>query len=350
MQIKKQLALILCSLLFSVTSFAFSSITFHSVEQGRQAIIDESFEPYFSLLQPMEMQAKTAGRVKQDKLQVMRNNTRKVYQQAVLSFSAEDKETLTWYTRHYSKILNKSYPLLAKTPWKFVKLKNYIEGALPHTRGDTIVLHEAMLNRLSQAKSIQGEQALQGAGTVLVHELVHVAQRQNINAFHKLYKQWGFRKVKLESDNAWMKQHQLINPDGVNLEWIYPINIQNQRNWILPVVSWNEVTWNESEGNALRQMPRDFRMRAISVQKKNGTWEVTTTRNAKPVMARLSEQEPLLRAFPGVHGLYHPNEIAAEMIVSMMVFDNYVDHTSLDPRIVKAWGKVFSPVRQAVTN
>jgi hypothetical protein len=66
-------------------------------------------------------------------------------------------------------------------------------------------------------------------------------------------------------------------------------------------------------------------------------------------MARLSEQEPLLRAFPRVHGLYHPNEIAAEMIVSMMVFDHYLDHSALDPRIVNAWEKVFSPVRQAVT-
>lgn len=343
----KQLALILCSLLFSFPSHASSPITFHSVEQGRQAIIDESFEPYFSRLQAMEMQAKTAGKVTKDNLEIMRSNTRKVYQQAVIPFSAEDKKTLNWYIKHYSQILNISYPLLANTPWKFVKLKNHIEGALPHTRGDTIVLHEAMLNRLTQAKSIQAEQALQGAGMVLVHELVHVAQRQNINAFHKLYKQWGFRKAKIDLTNAWMQQHQLINPDGVNVEWIYPVNNQDKRNWILPVVTWNEITGNK--GNTLRQMPRDFRMRAISVYSKTGTWKITSTENGRPAMSDLRKQESLQRAFPRVHGLYHPNEIAAEMIVNMMVFDHYVDHSSLDPRIVSAWKNVFSPVRQAVT-
>lgn len=342
MQIQKHLAFVLYTLLLSLPTHAFSSITFHSVEQGRQVIIDESFAPYFSRLQAMEMQAKTAGKVKKDNLEVMRSNTRKVYQQAVLPFSAEDKKTLNWYIKHYSKILKKSYPLLAKTPWKFVKLKNHIEGALPHTRGSTIVLHEAMLNRLTQAKSIQAEQALQGAGTVLVHELVHVAQRQNINAFHKLYKQWGFRKAKIDLTNAWLQQHQLINPDGVNVEWIYPVNNQDIRNWILPVVTWNE-------GNTLRHMPGDFRMRAVSVYSKNGTWKITSAENGRPAMSVLREQESLQRAFPRVHGLYHPNEIAAEMIVNMMVFDHYVDHSSLDPRLVNAWKNVFSPVRQAVT-
>lgn len=345
----KQLALILYSLLFSFPSHAFSAITFHSVEQGRQAIIDESFETYFSRLQPMEMQAKTAGKVAKDNLDKMRSNTRRVYQQAVLPFSAEDKDTLKWYIKHYSKVLNKSYPLLAKTPWKFVKLKNHIEGALPHTRGDTIVLHEAMLNRLNQAKSFQGEQALQGAGTVLVHELIHVAQRNRVKTFHNLYKQWGFRKVELESNNEWMKEHQLINPDGVNVEWIYPVN----NNWILPVVTWNEVSRNKNnmnEGDALRHMPGDFRMRAISVHKKNGAWKVTIAENGRPAMENLTKQESMLRAFPRVRGLYHPNEIAAEMIISMMIFDNYVDHSALEPRVVNAWKAVFSPVRQALMN
>lgn len=341
MQLSKQRTFILCAILLSISTHAVSSVTFHSVEQGRKAIIDESYEAYFSRLQPTEMQAKTAGKVAKDKLDKMRSDTRKVYQQAVMPFSNEDKDTLKWYIKHYSELLRKSYPLLARTAWKFVKLDNYIEGALPHTRGDTIVLHQAMLKRLSQARTIQGEQALQGAGTVLVHELVHVAQRQNIKAFHNLYKQWGFRKIKLDSTNAWMKQHQLINPDGVNVEWIYPVTNNSKENWILPVVTW-------SEGNSLRHMPGDFRMRAVSIQEKNGTWRILTGKEHRPLMKSLKTQETLLRAFPRVHGLYHPNEIVAEMIVSMMIFDNYVDHAILEPRIVDAWNKIFFPVRKAL--
>ena len=208
MKINAGLNLALCSLFFSLPINAFSNVTFLTVEQGRDAIVDEKFDLYFSRLQPMEMMAKTAGKVKKDSVEKMRKNTRAVYQDAVMAFTSEDKATLTWYAKHYSQVF-KSYPLLANTPFTFVKLDKYIEGGLPHTRGEAIVLHEAMINGLTRAKSVQGEKALDGAGTVLIHELVHVAQRNNVNGFHDLYKKWGFRKIKLYSNSTWMKKHQL---------------------------------------------------------------------------------------------------------------------------------------------
>lgn len=342
MQINTGLILVLCSLFFSLPTNAYSTVTFLTVEQGRHAIVDEKFEHYFSRLQPMEMMAKTAGKVRKDNIEKMRKNTRVIYQDAVMAFSSEDKATLSWYTKLYSKLFNKSYPLLANTPFTFVKLDKYIEGGLPHTRGDTIVLHEAMINKLTRAKSLQGEKALYGVGSVLIHELVHVAQRKNVNAFHDLYKGWGFRKIKLHSNSSWMKKHQLINPDGVNLEWIFPIYNNNQRQWILPAVTW-------SEGTNLKQMPGDFRMRAISVRDNNGKWDVIIGDDHRPVMGSLMTQESLRKTFPSVHGLYHPNEIVAEMIVSLVTFDNYIDKSKIKPNIVNAWEKIFSPVRKVLT-
>ena len=338
-----QLIVILSALLFSLPGYAFSQITFHTVEQGRNAIIDESIEPYFSILEPMEMQAKTAGKVKKDKLEIMRANTREIYQQAVLPFTQKDKDTLNWYVSHYATSLEKSYPLLNKTPWKFVKLQNHIEGALPHTRGDTIVLHEDMLNRLTQAKESLGKQALLGPGTVVVHELVHVAQRYNAAAFNKLYQHWGFQKITYPADNAWLKKHQLINPDGVKVDWVYPVTVNNSQHWIMPIVIW-------AEGEERKNMPADFRMRAIYMKNTNGKWKIQTRDDQRPVTKSITAHTEMLRAFPQVHGLYHPNEIAAEMIVNMMVFDHYLDHAQLDTSIKQAWNNIFSPVRQALTN
>ena len=86
----------------------------------------------------------------------------------------------------------------------------------------------------------------------------------------------------------------------------------------------------------------------LSTHEKNGTWKITTTEDGRPVMSNLQNQETLRRAFPRVRGLYHPNEISAEMIISMLIFDNYVDHATLEPRIIKAWKNIFEPVRQAL--
>ena len=340
---KKFIIVYVYTFLLGLPGITYAEITFHSVEQGQKIIIDETYEKYFSRLQSAEMMAKTAGKVKDGDLGQMRKDTRKVYQQAVKEFTSEDKTTLTWYVNQYSSIFKKSYPTLARTPWKFVKLDNYIEGSLPHTREDTIVLHDALVKQLTRARQQQGGQALVGIGTVLVHELIHVAQRNDMKSFERVYQQWGFKRVAINTNSKWMLEQQLINPDGTNIEWIYPVKAEGKKMWILPVVTW-------SEGKQLKIMPFDFRMTAITVKQSNNKWKIAEEENGRPQMKDLAAYNDYINAFPGVNSHYHPNEIIADMIVTMMIYDHFVDKQKLQPQAIKGWETAFSPLRKLTIN
>ena len=152
---------------------------FLAAGEARVAIIDESREKYFSRLQPMEMAAKTGRPLTAKSIAAQRAETRRRYQKGVLDFSETEKSTIRWYTAAIQQKLERAYPALARTPWQFIKVADNIEGGLPHTRGDNIVLSRGFLTWLLRIKEKGPEfSALFDGGTVLLHELIHVHQRR----------------------------------------------------------------------------------------------------------------------------------------------------------------------------
>ncbi len=124
---------------------------FLGVEQGRVAIIDESIEPYVSLLQPLEMAAKTGAVVPGATIEAQRALCRKRFQDAVLAFTPAEQDAVTHALAVVTPFLRKHYPRFVSEPWRFIKVADTLEGGLPHTSGRCIVLASRTLAEMIAA-------------------------------------------------------------------------------------------------------------------------------------------------------------------------------------------------------
>jgi|LQYC01.1.fsa_nt_gi hypothetical protein len=75
------------------------TVTFLDKEKGKIAIVDDSLEPYFEQLQPMEMESKSGSPVDGATIEEKHLQCRKRYQAAVLDF-AEDEQGLPSCRQH----------------------------------------------------------------------------------------------------------------------------------------------------------------------------------------------------------------------------------------------------------
>ena len=153
---------------------------------ARAAIVDDSLAPYFIQFQPMEMSAKTGSPIPKGSIEQQRAETRKRYQAGVRAFTTAETDVIRRTLNRIQPVLAKEYPLVAATPWRFMKLSDSIEGGLPHTRGRHIVLSERILHAIVQNAALPPERMADlFVIDVLVHEQIHVVQRLHPGLFQK---------------------------------------------------------------------------------------------------------------------------------------------------------------------
>ena len=291
-------------------------ITFLAGDAAREAIVDESMEPYFSLLQPMEMQAKTGSALPGETLEEQRAACRKRYQAAVGAFSEPEQEAIRWYVGKYHEMLHETYPRFTKTPWRLVKLNPPVEGGLPHTRGTVIVLPPGIVRMLVIAKTRGPVGALPGIGGVLLHEQLHVVQRLHRERMEHFYREiWKYVHAERIERGAWLVRHQVINPDGVDARWVFELEDEGEKRWVLP-----DVMLTEGEGP--KQFPGDLQMVVLELEKTEQGFVVKTDRKGVPVYESLRGCEHWQATFPGTSTSYHPNETMADLFVKLVVSDH----------------------------
>ncbi|HXE53850.1 MAG TPA: hypothetical protein VN541_12585, partial [Tepidisphaeraceae bacterium] len=195
------------------------SAEFLGGDAARKAIVDESVEPYFSLLQPMDMTAKTGRPIVGSTIEQQRDECRGRYADAVREFTEEEKDGIRWYLDRIVPEAAKDFPRLARTPWSFIKVSGTIEGGLPHTRGQHIILPETLVAQLVRPTATRDPEwlALANFGEMLIHEQTHVIQRKRKAEFAKFYEQvWGFQHARSIETGDWLTVHQVLDPDGVD--------------------------------------------------------------------------------------------------------------------------------------
>jgi hypothetical protein len=306
------------------------SIQFLGRDDARKAILDESKDPYFSRLQPMEMAAKTGSPVPGATLEQQREESRKRYVQAIDEFSPAEKDALQWYV---SEIVAATapYPLFARTPWNFVKISPGIEGGNPFTRGQAIVLPSARLAEMVTQKQraamhIEGFDwrwlALAEFGDVLIHEQTHVVQRQHPEAFARLYTEyWGYKHAAKIDPDPWLTEHQMLDPDGTDQNWVFPIQDAGGTRWIWPlmVIEDAEDLAGPSFKNA-RQIAVELELAG------DDAFRVKTAQNGRLVMRGLMNEVGFVSRLSPSRSPYHPNEAAADLFARIIIAENLPGH------------------------
>jgi hypothetical protein len=85
-------------------------------------------------------------------------------------------------------------------PWKFAKVKEYIENGYPHTLEDTIIISDELLNR-SEAEVVK----------TLIHEKVHIFQRLYPQKVRELLKDWNMKHYNNVPEEVFARMR--ANPD-----------------------------------------------------------------------------------------------------------------------------------------
>jgi hypothetical protein len=315
-------------------------ITFLDKKQAAQEIVNDSLEPYFDQLQEMEMAAKTGSPLEGATIAEKRKRCRERYQAGVLEFTPEEQAAIQSYINKLKPVLVKDYPLFGNMPWSFLKVSNNIEGGLPHTRGKHIILSESTCKSLAGMKKLPpGHMAHIGAMELLTHEQMHVFQRTHPGCLDSLYTGlWGFLKADSIAGCKWLTRYHLANPDAVVCNWVLPVKKNGKTEFLWPLVVF-------SEGEALKKMPGDFRMIAVSVEKKGKGFAVQTADNGTPLYRPLLRVPEFRRLFPMSSNIYHPAEAAADIFAKIIVFDNFIPATALPPAAISKIDQALAPSR-----
>ncbi len=310
---------------------------------AREAIVDDREEPYFDLLRPHDMSAKTGSPVAGGTIQARRDECRRRYRAAVLEFTDPEKAFLRRVTEMLHPALA-DYPRLAALPWSFLKVDSSIEGGLPHTRGAHIVLPEPVMRGYEKARKASEEQAAAAAAGLLVHEQVHVLQRKQPEVFEDLYvRVWGFKRAPRIAGGPWLEAHEVVNPDATDCGWAFPIRSDAGVRWIWPRVIFDGP--EPGPGKVFR-MPEDFRMAAVELEEEaGGGFRVRLDEKGKPLMSDLLEVPEYVRAFSGSRYIYHPAEAAADLFKTIVMFDAFTPKDRLTAEARESAEKRLGPLR-----
>jgi hypothetical protein len=314
-------------------------VRFLDTALARIAITDDRDDPYFAFLQPVEMAAKLGATVSGDSLGAQRAEVQRQYQAAVLEFTAEEQEALRGFVTRLQPWL-REYPLLAQLPWRFVKVAEHVEGGLPHTRGDAIVLPADTVEDLVRLRARFCEtESLARAARLLIHEQLHVLQRREPARFDSLYAEvYGFERVAPIALPAALRAQQVSNPDAQSCCWVYPLQEGAGQRYLLPLLTF-------AERDGIARMPRDFRQLAVEVERVDRRVQLRHDAHGTARVADLRLYSDYTAAFPMTPLVFHPHEIAAEAIAKMIVFDR-IGATRWDETQVARLDKAYAPLRE----
>jgi hypothetical protein len=317
------------------------AIRFLTQKEAAVAIVDEATEPYFSLMQPAEMLAKTSVPLEATDLVKQRDECRQRYRDAAREFTDDEKAAVTDAVNEIHDALKSAYPLVADTPWNFIKLDPSIEGGFPFTHGACIVLPDWVAVKMAQLAKAKQHPARSRFGEILLHEQCHVVQRAHAALFADLYVNvWGFVRAKGLPSCPWLDRVQILDPDGVDTGWVFPSKSGATTTYWQPLVTLDP--------DAKRpRMPKDFVVVGVALDRKGASFVPRVPKDAKdgkPEMRELELVEGYTAAFGRVPENFHPNETCAVMFSWLAMQEHVaregpglVSHAEVDFTKFRAW-------------
>lgn len=288
-----------------------ASVRFLSKTEAGAALTGGDQQEYYGQLQLAEMRAKTGLALEEVSLDAARVAARKAYGSSTEDFTDGERAALQEAVDSMQPILVEKAPLYGRTPWCFIKVNATIEGGLPHTRGDCIVLAVGVLHALTEAHDKGKFDHPSQLWDLLLHEQAHVLERRNPVLFAGLFTEvFGFRQVKV-TPPEWLRLRRVINPDAPVVEWIYPIGKGATRHWVLADIELSELEHPH--------MPADFKIVALAVHENSNHRWVIDDATIPAAQTDLESVADYVDAFPVKGEAFHPNEIAAEMLAELIV-------------------------------
>ncbi len=220
-----------------------------------------------------------------------KENVMNVYKNYIHNFTTEEIDAIRWLL---DMLIPKMRDCIKNFPydiWRFIKVSK-LEGNMPHTRNDCIVLPAWFIKKIVKYKKNNNiEKAIKDTGLTLIHEQAHVYQKLNKSIFNRLYKKyWNFENPS-KIINLHLLKNNRTNPDGLDIKWLYKTH---DNTYLMPIAIYNNYAFGIT----------DVKYVFIEIIRKNDDFYYTKR------YIRMSRNDEY-NIFFGTDNNYHPNETSA---------------------------------------
>ena len=255
----------------------------------------------------------------------------KFYCSNILEFNNIDKKLLLWIFDTLKKHTPEHLTFLYNNI-KICKYKNDVENGYPHTNGDIIFLTESFIDRLLYYFNANDEKkAIKNIGFVIIHECVHIWQRQEPHKFEILYVEyWNFLKAQKIFNSEELKKKSRFNPDGIDLKWI--LHVKDKYIWLLSVYDKHakDISHVKYIGVYVNKIGKN-------------TFEIEKNYKYDTILD-IPEFNYLFNNITGNH--YHPNELSAELISIYYLKQMKISHRKFLNRAYKKLEQWFYKIKE----
>ena len=269
-----------------------------------------SNEKYFSFFNKSDLKLRDCKN-KKDCFDNYYNNT--------IEFTEEEKKKIKKFVNDF---LNKIgvFKVVFEN-MKFIKVRDNIEGSMPHTREDCIVFPQKWIDTfLKDSNRIQFYK-------LLAHEQIHVLQREHSDKFKSLYEDY-WNLIQIPELPKLLKNINRTNPDALpNNLWIFP----SKNGYYLPLCIYNK------SNNSLRDTSNVY----FSCEKKDGKFIFLNLVEEIKEPKLLNENKDFTDFFGHESSNnYHPNEISASLFE--IIIENEINNVEIPnlPAIKKMNGVI----------
>ena len=245
------------------------------------------------------------------------NNCKSKYRENVLEFSNNEKNILTNMLKQFLNKLNKYQKIFLNL--KLIKVGNYIESTLPHTRKTAIVLSQKWITQFVSINNINNRFI-----TLISHEQFHIFQRYNPQLMEDLYTNY-WNMIKYNKLPPKLMEINRTNPDALpNNIWLFPIGIgkgdtKAYKKYILPLCIYD--TKNNSS-------IRDTKNVYFNLEKKGNKIEFSNLDEEIKNQNLLSKSKEFRDFFGSeTSNNYHPNELSASLFE--IIIEKHLDNMDL---------------------
>lgn len=210
------------------------------------------------------------------------------YNKALIPITDKEKYNTSLKINKYIDLLNNNHKKYIKSCLPKIQIckgAKWLEAGMPHTHDNCIIMRPDWFDS-------------QFMESTFIHELIHVIQRKYPSKWNELYNAWGFMQAtELTGLESYLNINR-INPDGMDINWIwYSVN-ENKYYWIGAV--YKSISPSSLMDINYLAIP------IIKVSSENTFKYIGTTPN------KLNMFHEFKNYFGIDQNHYHPNEIAAQ--------------------------------------
>jgi len=142
----------------------------------------------------------------------------------------------------------------------------------------------------------------------MLHEIFHIYSRTNLDKRAELYELIGFRKVTNIQFPEELDRRLLLNPDGVDIEYLIEVSDIGDTTQLILLLHSNtsEITTNDKSFFAYADIE------LFEVEKEDDTWFVQTKDGYKSTMQARFQTDFQRKIGPNTGYIWHPDEILAD--------------------------------------